>query len=100
MNIIKRLLIISIGCTLLHTMSTYAITLLRPADTLLRPPYDRHLRYHTHVFLETDFGFKSFNSHGSVNSPLHIWQTTQNGLAMLKGFAPHCPASILSNQID
>lgn len=100
MNMIKRLLIISIVCHFMSSTSTYAMNLLQPSETLLRPPYDRHLTYHTNVFIEGGFGFKNFNACGPVASPLHVWQPEQNALAMLKGFCADSAINALSNQLD
>src|ERR1700742_584407 len=100
MNIIKKLLLLSITCNLFYSTYTHALYLAQPSETLLRPPYDRHLNYNINLFLEAGFGFKSFNDHNAVSSPLHIWQTQQSSLSMLKGFNPESAASFLNNQID
>jgi len=75
------------------------MNLLQPADTLVRPPYDRHARYNVNMIVETGWQSKNFDDCGPVSSPLHIWQTQQNGLAMLKGFPEGDPANTLSNRL-
>ncbi|MCX5925640.1 MAG: hypothetical protein NT124_05090 [Candidatus Dependentiae bacterium] len=95
-NSIKKLLFMCIA----YNSSMHGMNLLQPAETLLRPPYDRHLNYHTNVFLEGGFGSKSFNQDGLTSSPLHIWQTEQDSIAMLKGFNPASPIGSLSNRLN
>lgn len=100
MNMIKKLLIISITCNLLLNSIAQALYLAQPSETLIRPPYDRHLTYNFNTFLEAGFGFKSFGPHEAVANPLQIWHTQQSALSMLKGFSPENPVNLLSNEID
>jgi hypothetical protein len=104
MKITRRSLVVGFIGILMTGRLTYAMNLLNPDCTLIRPPYDRpygrHAHYHTNVFIETGFGFKNFNENEPVASPLQIWQKEQDGLAMLKGFGSDSPITALSNQLN
>lgn len=99
-SVISHTLLVFVVGAVFSSTTVEAMNLLQPYDTLLRPPYERHKRYHFNMFLEGGFGAKSFDCDGQVASSLQIWQCQQDALAMLKGFDPSSPISILDNQIN
>ena len=91
-----------ITLSLFLATKSYAMNILQPYDSLIRPPYmyDENRRYHANIFAETGFATKSFNTDGTVSDPLHIWQAEQNALKMLEGFSPDSSIDQLRTRIN
>jgi hypothetical protein len=89
-----------IGLWLIMSMPLVAMNLLEPYDTIIRPPFDGSFKWQITGIGETGFGNESFNQHGQVCDVLHIWQTEQDALAMLNGFAPNTPQGQLRTRLD
>ena len=64
----------------------HGMNLLRPYDSLLRPAYSNKYRAQFSLLAEAGIDDKAYSSDCSTNV-LRIWNTDQNALAMLCGFA-------------
>lgn len=85
---------------ILSSSSACAMNLLKPYDSLIRPPYNEGDKYHINGMLELGLSTKSFDSDGTIDDPLRIWQPNFNSLAMLKGFKADSNRSQLLNRLD
>jgi len=79
---------------------TQAMNLLRPYDTLIRPPFVGDRTWQIDFYGEGGLGTKAFCADGEVCDALRIWQPEQNALKMLQGFPEDSRISQLRNQLD
>lgn len=80
--------------------SAYAMNLLRPYDTLIRPDFYGDQKWQVALYGEGGLGIKAFCGDGEVCDALRIWQPEQNALKMLQGFPENSPITQLRNQLD
>lgn len=67
--------------------SVSAMNLLQPYNILIRPAHTPGYHFQCFALGETGFASRNYDACGAVNSPLRIWNSDQNALAMLNGFA-------------
>jgi len=91
--------LISFACVL-HAVGLHGMNLLRPYDTLVRPPFNGSSKWQVAAYAEGGVGTRAFDSCTSVCDVLHIWQDQQNALAMLDGFDANSPIGQLRTKVD
>jgi len=74
---------------------SYAMNLLWPHDTLIRPWYTPEKRFGFYLYGEHGFDMKSYNSSGCSVNIMNVWQNEQNALKALEG----CPADSKAGQL-
>jgi len=94
----KLLLGLTIG-VMAHS-SLFAMNLLRPWDTLIRPPLDQSRSLQVALFGEYGFAAHGYNSSGDKVNPLAIWNCSESTLAMIKGFLPTSPQGQLASRLS
>lgn len=94
----KLLVCLSVG--VMAHCSLSAMNLLRPWDTLIRPPLDQSRKVQVALFGEYGFAARAYNNDGERANPLAIWDCTEKTLAMIKGFPPDSPQGQLASRLS
>lgn len=85
----KIFLKIILSATCVLSGSIGAMNLLRPYDTLIRPPFSLDSTMHISMYAEHSFNARGFNDCGNCSNILRIWNEEQDALKMLQGFDPN-----------
>ncbi len=72
---------------MLISVNSFAMNILRPYDTLIRPEFRNDTRYHFSLYGEHGFNAKGFGEDDNRVNVLQIWNCDQDALAMLQGFS-------------
>jgi hypothetical protein len=76
--------------------SLQAMNILRPYDTLIRPPFKLDSTSHISIYAQHGFNARGYNDNGSTNNVLRIWNEHQDALKMLQGFNPNSEKGLLA----
>lgn len=85
-NIVIPLMILSIYCSVQTSMAIFATNLFWPFDINLRPPRWECEPVQLTGWVEAGVKSIGFDPHGHEVNIMQIWNPTQDGIAMLKGF--------------
>jgi hypothetical protein len=94
----KLLLVLTVGAMAHCSLS--AMNLLRPWDTLIRPPLDQSRSVQVALFGEYGFAAHAYNNDGAKVNPLAIWDCSESTLSMIKGFSPDSPQGQLASRLS
>jgi len=94
----KLFLVLTVGALVHCPLS--AMNLLRPWDTLIRPPLDQSRKVQIALFGEYGFAAHAYNKDGAKVNPLAIWDCSESTLAMIKGFSPNSPQGQLATRLS
>jgi hypothetical protein len=93
----KLLLVLTVGAMAHGSLS--AMNLLRPWDTLIRPPLNQSRSVQVALFGEYGFAAHAYNNDGERVNPLAIWDCSEKTLSMIKGFTPDSPQGQLASRL-
>lgn len=84
----------------LRSITANTVTLLTPADTLIRPWYTGCFSFQYINYAQGGFDQKAFDFDGHLVNPLQIYSNDQNALAMISGFNQNSPEGQLLIELD